>query len=106
VVTTHPNVGGADEDDDLLAQANALLEDDPISSAEKKILSREGHQTKKKVAIKRDTTLQAVSETKASATHGNIDMHTKTEILGMAKRTQITADPDTNKIQLILRVQT
>ena len=48
---TSMNEGAADEDDDLLAQANALLEDDPISSAEKKILSREGHQIKKKVAF-------------------------------------------------------
>merc|ERR1711894_174018 len=91
---TSMNEGAADEDDDLLAQANALLEDDPISSAEKKILSREGHQIKKKVAIKRDSTLQTVSEAKASTTHGHVDMQTKAEIIGMAKRTQIKVDPE------------
>ena len=37
---TSINVGAGDEDDDLLAQANALLEDDPISK---------GRQIKKKI---------------------------------------------------------
>ena len=61
---TSMNAGGADEDEDLLAQANALLEDEPISSTEKKILNRDGRQMKKKVSIKRDTALPAVSEAK------------------------------------------
>jgi hypothetical protein len=52
---TSINVGAGDEDDDLLAQANALLEDEPISST---------RQIKKKVAIKRDTTLPSLSESK------------------------------------------
>ena len=34
------NVGSGYEDDDLLAQANALLEDDSMSSTEKKMLNR------------------------------------------------------------------
>jgi len=91
---TSMNEGAGDEDDDLLAQANALLEDDPISSAEKKILNREGNQTKKKVAIKRDTALQAVSETKASTALENIEMSTKKEGKATSKRTQISIDPE------------
>merc|ERR1711997_940243 len=51
---TSINVGPGDEDDDLLAQANALLEDDPVANAEKKIKSG-GNQIGKKLAIKRDS---------------------------------------------------
>ena len=54
------NVGSGYEDDDLLAQANALLEDDSMSSTEKKMLNR--GQPMKKVAIKRDSTFNVVSE--------------------------------------------
>ena len=57
------NAGVGDEDDDLLAQANALLGDDPISNTEKKILNRDGHNVTK-VAIKRDTNLPTASESK------------------------------------------
>ena len=54
------NVGSGYEDDDLLAQANALLEDDSMPSTEKKMLNR--GQPMKKVAIKRDSTFNVVSE--------------------------------------------
>ena len=54
------SVGSGYEDDDLLAQANALLEDDSMSSTEKKMLNR--GQPMKKVAIKRDSTFNVVSE--------------------------------------------
>lgn len=59
---TSINVGPGDEDDDLLAQANALLEDDPVSSAEKKMINRDSEQIQKKVSIKRNM-IQAPSET-------------------------------------------
>ena len=52
---TSMSVGAGDEDDDLLAQANALLEDDPVASTEKKILNSNGDQVRKKMAIKRDS---------------------------------------------------
>lgn len=65
---TSINVGPGDEDDDLLAQANALLEDDPVSSTEKKMLNRDAEQIQKKVSIKRNT-IQAPSETNIRQAH-------------------------------------
>jgi len=61
---TSMNVGPGDEDDDLLAQANALLEDDPVASTEK-LQNKDGDLAKKKVAIKRDS-IQAPSESNNS----------------------------------------
>jgi len=61
---TSMNVGPGDEDDDLLAQANALLEDDPVASTEK-LQNKDGDLAKKKVAIKRDS-IQAPSESSNS----------------------------------------
>lgn len=73
---TSINVGAGDEDDDLLAQANALLEDEPISST---------RQIKKKVAIKRDTTLPSLSESKM------IEANNQKEAKGPTKAVQISA---------------
>jgi len=61
---TSINVGPGDEDDDLLAQANALLEDDPVANAEKKMINSGGNQIGKKLAIKRDS-IQAPTVTNA-----------------------------------------
>lgn len=77
------NVGSGYEDDDLLAQANALLEDDSMSSTEKKMLNR--GQPMKKVAIKRDSTFNVVSE--QSTDIGSIEIQNKAATKGIAKIT-------------------
>merc|ERR1712226_1248616 len=84
---TSINVGPGDEDDDLLAQANALLEDDPVSSTEKKMLNRDSEQIQKKVSIKRDT-IQAPSETNIS----NLDK------AGIQQQNQKNETPNNDKI--------
>jgi len=84
---TSINVGPGDEDDDLLAQANALLEDDPVSSTEKKMLNRDAEQIQKKVSIKRDT-IQAPSETNIS----NLDK------AGIQQQNQKIETPNNDKI--------
>ena len=56
--------GGADDDEDLLAEASALLEDEPLSA--KLQVGYKVGQPKKKVAIKRDTNLPAVLDNKTT----------------------------------------